>query len=62
MSVCRVGLDWRPSMKSESIIVSILSMLSSTKTKKIPVDNLLHSQYNAPGQQQINWQYHDNNC
>ena len=62
MFAADVGKDWRPSMNVESIIVSIISMLGSAKAKKLPVDNAMHSEYNAPGQQQINWNYHDNKC
>jgi len=56
-----LGRDWRPTMTSESLIVSILSMLSSAKEKKMPVDNAMHADA-PPGQQQDNWMYHDDKC
>jgi ubiquitin-conjugating enzyme E2 W len=56
-----LGKGWAPGMTAESIAVSILSMLSSAKEKKIPPDNALHSD-NAPGMQQDNWMYHDDRC
>eukprot|EP00607_Mallomonas_marina_P000267 CAMPEP_0182429642 /NCGR_PEP_ID=MMETSP1167-20130531/32013_1 /TAXON_ID=2988 /ORGANISM="Mallomonas Sp, Strain CCMP3275" /LENGTH=41 /DNA_ID= /DNA_START= /DNA_END= /DNA_ORIENTATION= len=41
-------------MTAESIAVSILSMLSNAKEKKMPIDNAMHADA-APGQQQDNW-------
>ena len=55
-----LGRDWRPTMSAQMLVVSILSMLSSAKEKKIPQDNALHAD-NNPGQQQ-NWMYHDDRC
>ena len=56
-----IGRDWRPSMTAESIVISIQSMLSSAKEKKIPPDNVMHSE-NPPGLQQEGWMYHDDKC
>mmetsp|Transcript_2811 Transcript_2811/g.2971 ORF Transcript_2811/g.2971 Transcript_2811/m.2971 type:complete len:260 (+) Transcript_2811:39-818(+) len=56
-----LGRDWRPTMTAESIAVSILSMLSNAKEKKMPIDNAMHADA-APGQQQDNWMYHDDKC
>lgn len=36
-----LGSDWRPNLTAETLVVSIISMLSSAKAKKIPVDNAL---------------------
>ncbi len=36
-----LGKDWQPIMTAQSIAVSILSMLSSAKEKKIPTDNAI---------------------
>jgi ubiquitin-conjugating enzyme E2 W len=56
-----LGKDWRPTMTAQSIAVSILSILSSAKSKALPMDNANHA--NAkPGQYQENWVYHDDNC
>jgi ubiquitin-conjugating enzyme E2 W len=56
-----LGKDWRSTMTAELLAVSILSMLASAKEKKSPVDNAMHADM-APGQQQDNWMYHDDNC
>lgn len=56
-----LGRDWRPNMTAESLIISILSMLSSAKEKGIPQGNALHSD-STPGKQQDNWMYHDDKC
>jgi ubiquitin-conjugating enzyme E2 W len=56
-----LGSDWSPSITAESLVVSILSMLSSAKEKKLPPDNSLHADH-VPGKQQENWMYHDEKC
>jgi ubiquitin-conjugating enzyme E2 W len=56
-----LGRDWRPTMTAQTLAVSIFSMLSNAKEKKIPVDNAMHAD-NAPGQPQDNWMYHDDTC
>jgi ubiquitin-conjugating enzyme E2 W len=56
-----LGKDWRPNMTAQTLALSIFSMLSNAKEKKIPVDNAMHSDM-APGQSQENWMYHDDTC
>jgi ubiquitin-conjugating enzyme E2 W len=56
-----LGKDWSPSMTAESLVVSIQSMLSSAKEKKLPPDNSMHAD-SPPGRQQDNWMYHDDKC
>ena len=56
-----LGKGWRPQMTVESIAVSILSILSNAKEKKLPPDNAMHAD-NLPGQQQEGWMYHDDRC
>ena len=56
-----LGKDWRPTMSAQLLVVSIYSMLSSAKEKKIPQDNAMHAD-NPPGQQQEGWMYHDDRC
>jgi ubiquitin-conjugating enzyme E2 W len=56
-----LGRDWRPTMTAQTLAISILSMLSNAKEKKIPTDNALHAD-NPPGQAQDNWMYHDDTC
>jgi len=36
-----LGKDWRPTMTAQNLAVSILSMLSSAKEKKMPIDNAM---------------------
>ena len=56
-----LGRGWRPQLTIESIAVSILSILSNAKDKKLPPDNAMHSD-NPPGLQQEGWMYHDDRC
>lgn len=56
-----LGKDWRPTLTAETLVVSILSMLSSAKEKNIPQDNALHAD-SQPGKQQEGWMYHDDRC
>lgn len=56
-----LGKGWRPQMTAESIAVSILSILSNAREKKLPPDNAMHAD-NPPGQQQEGWMYHDDRC
>lgn len=56
-----LGRDWRPTMTGQMLAVSILSMLSSAKEKRIPQDNAMHADA-KPGEQQHNWMYHDDRC
>jgi ubiquitin-conjugating enzyme E2 W len=53
-----LGKDWRPTMTAQSIAMSILSILSSARSKSLPMDNARHAQ-NRPGQYQKDWVYHD---
>ncbi|CAM9122116.1 unnamed protein product [Chrysoparadoxa australica] len=53
-----LGNDWKPNLTVSSLALSILSMLSSVKEKRLPQDNAGHA--NAkPGQEQSQWLYHD---
>jgi len=57
-----LGKDWRPSMTVSSLALAILSMLSSAKTKSLPLDNAAHAD-SPPGKvPQENFIYHDDNC
>jgi ubiquitin-conjugating enzyme E2 W len=55
-----LGSDWRPNMTAESIVLSILSMLTNTKRKCAPVDG--GRVENEPGGSQQSWSYHDDRC
>uniref|UniRef100_A0A0G4GVI6 UBC core domain-containing protein n=1 Tax=Chromera velia CCMP2878 TaxID=1169474 RepID=A0A0G4GVI6_9ALVE len=56
-----LGTDWKPTLTVSAIALAILSMLSSAKEKKIPLDNAAHAEA-PPGGQQHNWMYHDDKC
>lgn len=56
-----LGADWRPTMTASSLALAILSMLSSAKEKKLPLDNAQNADRPA-GQVQDNWLYHDEKC
>jgi len=56
-----LGKDWRPNMTAQTLSLSIQSMLSSAREKRLPPDNALHAD-SAPGQVQDNWMYHDDSC
>lgn len=36
-----LGSDWSPNLRAESLVLSIISMLTSAKLKKLPLDNEL---------------------
>ncbi|CAM9142486.1 unnamed protein product [Discosporangium mesarthrocarpum] len=52
--------DWKPNLTVGSLALSILSMLSSAKEKRLPEDNAAHA-HARPGQAQ-EWIYHDDLC
>lgn len=56
-----LGADWRPTMTAQSIVVSILSILSSAQSKSLPMGNAQHAG-RKPGEYQKDWIYHDDNC
>ena len=56
-----LGNGWRPTITVAQLSLSILSMLSSAKTKGIPQDNAVHAA-SAPGKPQEGWMYHDDSC
>ena len=56
-----LGNGWRPNMSAQSIAVSILSILSSSQKKCLPMDNAGHAGA-KPGKFQKDWVYHDDNC
>mmetsp|Transcript_22258 Transcript_22258/g.69739 ORF Transcript_22258/g.69739 Transcript_22258/m.69739 type:complete len:255 (+) Transcript_22258:1270-2034(+) len=56
-----LGKGWRPNLTIAQLSLSILSMLSSAKTKGIPIDNSVHAA-SSPGKAQEGWMYHDDSC
>jgi len=40
-----LGRDWRPTMTAQNLAVSILSMLSTAKEKKMPIDNAMRESH-----------------
>ncbi|SBT77983.1 ubiquitin-conjugating enzyme E2, putative [Plasmodium ovale] len=56
-----LGDDYNPSLSISGLVLSIISMLSSAKEKKLPVDNYTHADA-KPGSSQNNFLYHDDKC
>ena len=56
-----LGNDWRPTLTAGQLSLAILSMLSSAREKRLPVDNSAHADVPA-GQSQQDWMYHDDSC
>ncbi|CRG95161.1 ubiquitin conjugating enzyme, putative [Plasmodium gallinaceum] len=56
-----LGDDYNPSLSISGLILSIISMLSSAKEKKLPIDNYTHADA-KPGSSQNNFLYHDDKC
>ena len=56
-----LGNGWRPTITIAQLSLSILSMLSSAKSKQIPQDNSIHAA-SPPGKAQEGWMYHDDSC
>ncbi|KHJ44005.1 ubiquitin--protein ligase [Trichuris suis] len=53
-----LGEDWSPAMGVSSICLSILSMLSSCKEKKRPVDNSIYVSICGKSPSSTFWNYH----
>ena len=56
-----LGKDWRPTLSAGQLALAILSMLSSAREKRLPVDNSAHADA-KPGSSQEQWMYHDDSC
>jgi len=56
-----LGRGWRPNLTIAQLALSILSMISSGKSKGLPPDNHIHAA-SAPGKPQDGWMYHDDSC
>uniref|UniRef100_A0A0N5DTG8 UBC core domain-containing protein n=1 Tax=Trichuris muris TaxID=70415 RepID=A0A0N5DTG8_TRIMR len=54
-----LGDDWSPAMGMSSVCLSILSMLSSCKEKKRPVDNTIYVNICGKSPTSSFWAYHD---
>ncbi|XP_067944656.1 ubiquitin-conjugating enzyme E2 W-like [Watersipora subatra] len=51
--------DWSPALTVESVCLSIISMLSSCKEKKLPPDNQYYVARAGNNPKKTNWWYHD---
>ena len=51
--------DWTPALSVQSVCLSILSMLSSTKEKKRPPDNALYVRTCSKNPKKTRWWFHD---
>ncbi|UVC49968.1 ubiquitin-conjugating enzyme E2 [Theileria orientalis] len=56
-----IGSEYLPSASISSFVVSIISMLSSAKEKRLPIDNHLHVDM-PPGTSEGGFLYHDDKC
>ncbi|KJP85926.1 hypothetical protein AK88_04458 [Plasmodium fragile] len=56
-----LGDDYNPSLSISGLVLSIISMLSSAKEKKLPIDNYTHADA-KPGSSQNSFLYHDDKC
>lgn len=58
--------DWTPSLAVDRVCISILSMLSSAKTKQHPPDNNRYvasvSLFGAVSPKKMSWEFHDTKC
>jgi len=54
--------DWSPALSMRSICLSIISMLSSCKEKKRPVDDLIYVRTCHKNPKKTRWFFHDNSC
>ncbi|CAL1529948.1 unnamed protein product [Lymnaea stagnalis] len=52
--------DWSPALSVQSVCLSIVSMLSSCKEKKLPPDNALYVRTCSKDPKKTRWWYHDN--
>ncbi len=50
--------EWSPALRVSAVCLSIISMLSSAKEKKMPPDNAYVSSYKK-GPKSLRWAYHD---
>lgn len=56
-----LGSDYLPTASVTSFVLSIISMLSSAKEKRLPMDNHLHAEL-PPGSADARYLYHDDKC
>ncbi|CAM9514411.1 unnamed protein product [Lampetra planeri] len=54
--------DWSPALSVQSVCLSIISMLSSSKEKKRPPDNALYVRTCDKNPKKTKWWYHDDSC
>ncbi|RUS78394.1 hypothetical protein EGW08_013842 [Elysia chlorotica] len=52
--------DWSPALSVQSVCLSIVSMLSSCKEKKLPPDNAIYVRTCSKDPKKTRWWYHDN--
>ncbi|XP_046848781.1 probable ubiquitin-conjugating enzyme E2 W-A [Xenia sp. Carnegie-2017] len=53
--------DWSPALSVQSICLSVLSMLSSCKEKKLPPDNECYVKTCSKNPKKTKWWFHDDN-
>jgi len=52
--------DWSPALSVETVCLSITSMLSTAKEKKLPPDNAIYVRTCSKNPKKTQWWYHDN--
>ena len=58
-----LSTDWTPALKTSSVCLSIISMLSSAQEKKKPQNDESSSKYMASkSPKDINWHFEDDKC
>ena len=58
-----LSTDWTPALKTSSVCLSIISMLSSAHEKKKPANDESSSKYMATkSPKDINWHFEDDKC
>ncbi|KAK1443782.1 hypothetical protein BgAZ_206580 [Babesia gibsoni] len=56
-----LGSEYLPTASVTSFVLSIISMLSTAKEKRLPMDNHLHAEL-PPGSADARYLYHDDKC
>ncbi|KAH7826437.1 putative ubiquitin-conjugating enzyme E2 W [Monocercomonoides exilis] len=54
--------QWSPSITVKGILLSIVSMLSSAKVKKHPIDNRDYVRHAPSNPKETTWDFHDDKC
>lgn len=53
--------DWSPALSVQAVCLSVVSMLSSCKEKRLPPDNVFYVKTCSKNPKKTRWWYHDDN-